>query len=1007
MRKLVTLCVSATVTLLGFQSAFAADEDEAIEEVVVTGSYLKRTAQDSPSPLSVITSADIEDLGAADVAEIVQSMPWSSGSQSRAATFQGEGADGRSSINLRNLGHGATLPLVNGKRQVPSWFNTRGNASVNINGLIPNIALERIEIVKDGASALYGSDAVAGVVNFITKKDFEGFDVQYQWSEDQETSKGDANTMGVIFGVQGDRGGIVASASFLNRDEINVDMRYDRFGGSTASGTGQPGRIVPRGDIVWAANGLFPGEIVGANGESPLPANNALAYPRDPLGNRFGQADVDCENAAALEQGGPLGIFPAAGTDLICAYDFGSFFALQAEESLRKIHVTGHYDLSDNVETYFEFAANDSEFDRLNSLNPNAPILTVPVTSFGNIEDAFRRGVEVIPVGNQTRLLGGTRNTPDDLRPLDTFTNTTRSDQRMVMGFVWDTEIGGRSWTIDASYTASEHDTATTQSQDTLSAQMELAINGLGGPNCDVINGTPGSGNLFYAANGGTSFVDDSPANANCYFFNPFGNSMFARDGTRQTDLTLVNPSELYDFLLGRVTSDTEFRQRVIDIVASGEIMDTDAGPVGLAIGFQQRRDSGEADFDGATLSNNLDFAFGVQDWSGKLTTTAAFVEIGIPILSTLELNIAGRFEDFDEIDEETFDPKFTVLFRPTDSLSFRVSAGSSFRAPSIQQLFGAQTTVHNLADTGFGGTAFRPNITTGNPNLAPEESDNFNIGLSWVPVDGPLEGLSIDLDYYDYEYTDIITRENQDVLLSDDLAAINAFATANGVTGLEAIQAGAGFRDQVIRNPDGGLLRVVTNYANANSADVSGVDLNASYRFDTDIGNFRVGLQVAWLEEYEVEVENRFGGVTVLDAVGQYNLSNPVARPLPEWKGSATLNWSRDRHRAFLIVKYVDGVEHQGGGGAGFFAVTRGLAFGPRAQNEFFDLQVDSWTTADVSYTYSFGETGFFSDANITLGIQNVTDEEPPFVPVITGFDGTLHDARGRIYSVRVGASL
>lgn len=151
--------------------ALAADADgEVIEEVVVTGSYLKRTAADSPSPLSVIGAAQIEDLGAADVAEVIAALPWQSGSQTRASTFQGEGADGRNSINLRNLGHGATLPLVNGKRQVPSWFNDRGNASVNVNALVPNIAIERIEIVKDGASSLYGSDAIAGVVNFITKK---------------------------------------------------------------------------------------------------------------------------------------------------------------------------------------------------------------------------------------------------------------------------------------------------------------------------------------------------------------------------------------------------------------------------------------------------------------------------------------------------------------------------------------------------------------------------------------------------------------------------------------------------------------------------------------------------------------------------------------------------------------------------------------------------------------------------------------------------------------------
>ncbi len=975
---------------------FAADADErAIEEVIVTGSYLKRTAADSPSPLSVIGSAQIEDLGAADVAEVIASLPWQSGSQTRASTFQGEGADGRNSINLRNLGHGATLPLVNGKRQVPSWFNDRGNASVNVNALIPNIAIERIEIVKDGASSLYGSDAIAGVVNFITKKDFEGFDIQYQYSTDEETREGDANQMGVIWGMQGDRGGIVASTSFLNRDEINVNDRYERFGGSTASSTGQPGIIVPRGTVIWAAHGLRPGQKVGtAEGEG--------AFPRNAQGTSYGQGDVNCEDAAALEQGGPLGL--VFGND-ICAYDFGSFFALQAEESLRNTHVSGDYDVTDNFEMYFEFANNISRFDRLNSLNPNAPILTIGTNHFGNIEDAFRRGIEVIPVGNQTRLLGGTRNTSSDRRPLDTFTKTARSDQRTVIGALWDTEIDGKVWTIDASYTASEHDSATTQVQDTLSAQMELAIAGLGGPNCDVVNGTPGSGNLRYAASGGV-FYD--PEGGNCYFFNPFGNARFDRDGNEQTDLTLVNPDELYEFLAGRVTSDTEFTQRVIDVVATGDLFDLDSGAVALAVGFQRRVDSGAAVYDGATNSNNLDFAYGVQDWQGTVTTTAVFAELGIPVTETLEANIAVRYEDFDEINESTTDPKLSLLWRPTDDLSLRGSVGTSFRVPTIQQLFGNITTVHNMADTGLGGTAFRPSITVGNPNLQPEESTNFNIGISWNPSDGALEGFQIDLDYYDYKYEDIITRESHVNLLKEDLEAINAYADANNTTLPVAVQAGAGNRDQIIRNNTGGLLRVLPKLANANGADVSGVDLSSSYQFETDIGVWRVGLQAAYLAEYEVEVQNRTdAGTTVFDAVGEYNDNNPVARPLPEWKANATLNWSLNEHRAFFILKYVDGVNHNFTNGAKFFAATAGLAHGAEFAADFLDSSVDSWLTADLNYTYSLGEVRFVNDASVTVGVQNLSNEEPPFVPVITGYDGTLHDPRGRVWSIRINASL
>jgi len=395
-KVLLASTLAAVVAMPFAHSAYA--EDEEIEEIVVTGSFLKRTAQDSPSPLSVVTSADIEDLGIADVAELVQTLPWQSGSQSRAATFQGEGANGRNSFNIRNLGHGSTLILVDGKRTIASWFNPRGNASVNINALVPTIALERVDIVKDGASALYGSDAIAGVVNFITKKDFEGLDVSYQFTTDDETGQGDAHQAEFMWGLQSERGGIVASASFLNRDDITIGDRYDRFGASSASSTGQPGRIQPVAgqDIIWAANGLNPGQ--------PAPG-----FPRDPQGNSFGQADVSCEDAAVVEEGGTLG--PVFG-NLICAYDFGPFFALQAEESLRKIHVTGNYQLTESVETYFQFASNESEFDRLNSLNPNALNLTIDTDHFGNIEDARRRGIEPIQVLNRTRLVGETATSP-------------------------------------------------------------------------------------------------------------------------------------------------------------------------------------------------------------------------------------------------------------------------------------------------------------------------------------------------------------------------------------------------------------------------------------------------------------------------------------------------------------------------------------------------------------------------------------------------------------------
>ncbi|MCZ6854488.1 MAG: TonB-dependent receptor, partial [Gammaproteobacteria bacterium] len=543
----------------------------------------------------------------------------------------------------------------------------------------------------------------------------------------------------------------------------------------------------------------------------------------------------------------------------------------------------------------------------------------------------------------------------------------------------------------------------------TLSTHMELALNGYGGPNCDSTFGTPGEGNTAFNTSGGNFDAGQ------CYFFNPFGSGVFDRAGQLgQTNLELVNPPELYNWLLGKASSDVEYKQRVIDIVASGELFDLGDETVGLAVGFQQRRDKGETFLDSSLTSDNLDFVFGARPWSGKLTTTAYFAEVRVPFGSRFEVNVAVRYEDFDEIGEDTTDPKVTMMWQPIDSLSLRATWGTSFRVPSLLQSFGTLTTVANQADL-VGGTTFKPSLTVGNPSLTPESAENWGIGFSYAPVDNFLEGLQIDVDYFTYEYEDIITREASATLLSQDNAALAAYALANlgGSCAtneqcyIDAVNAGVGNRAKVIRNTQAILLRILPEFANANGADISGIDLNTSYTFDTGIGNFRIGAQAAWLEEYEVVATT--GGVTqVFDAVGNYNSTNPVARALPEWRVNGTLNWNYNNHRAFLIVKWVDEIESDIPlGTRGFFAATARLGGNPGIAGDFFDTKIESMTTADVQYTYTFNDVGILQNTAVTLGIMNVTNEEPPLIANVTAYDGTIHDGRGRMWFFRVRGSL
>jgi hypothetical protein len=299
--------------------------------------------------------------------------------------------------------------------------------------------------------------------------------------------------------------------------------------------------------------------------------------------------------------------------------------------------------------------------------------------------------------------------------------------------------------------------------------------------------------------------------------------------------------------------------------------------------------------------------------------------------------------------------------------------------------------------------TAYRAAITQGNDQLKPESADMFNVGFSWIP-EGRLEGLQVDIDYYNYDYEDIIGRENFKDILDADIKELQA-AINDGQSLVEAVDAGVGNRSQVVRNGAGIVVRVLPNFLNLSSAEISGIDFQNSYAFETKVGEFRLGLQGNYGLKYEIAT-----GDSIYDGLGFYNETNPVAprRPHPELKMNASLHWRRAEHSAFFVLRYTDGYEKKTLTPTdGFWRATVGRALGAEAAANFYDTSIDSWTTADIQYTYRFDDLAFADTTSFTIGAKNLTNEEPPWVPYITSYDPVNHDARGRIWYLRLSASL
>lgn len=845
------LSATATGLMLGIvpTAATAAESGQVMEEVKVTGTHIRRPQQrDMASPMQTMSAEDIDAQGAKDIPDIIRNLTINTGSEYQVSGLNQPQSAGTSNFNLRGLGLSSTLVLVNGRRQTLSGIAKQddGSSFVDTNSLVPKIMIQRLDILKDGAAATYGTDAVAGVVNFVTHKDYEGGKIELDYLNDTDSSSYDEYTVSGMYGANlGDNARFVIAASYFDRSALDsVDRDWTE--GTALSAMAHPGGFI-------TSAGFQPDPACGADG-------------------------------TFLRFGG-----------ILCGMEIGPFFDLMPEEE--RLNIAGNltYDLDDSTSAYFEFSYADNEGGH--RATPSYPMLrNYPKVSASDPNNTFGEDVEYFG-----RILGSA----GDATPLDFDYETWR-----IAGELTGTMESG--WIWEMAMTHSENDAYVTNG-DTVQSRLEAGLAGVGGPNGDT-------------------------------FYSPFY-------GANTSD-------EMYDHLIQKSWQNGEASLTTFDMLFTGDLFEIESGTVAMAIGYQFRKEELEVDLDPILNADDFYTLPGGDDFDADRNVHALFTELSVPLADTVELQLAARYEDYGD-SLSSLDPKVALLWTPSEQLSLRGSFGTSFRAPSLLQANGRLGANDVINDSANGlSNLFRTINTQGNPDLDPEEADVYNIGLTWSPT----ANAEVSVDYWRFEYSDMIIKESAQGLVDQAIADFN-----NGLSNTNALNkvSRAGGDATTF-----GLITLInTDFLNASAVETDGVDVNASYSFEADAGSFVLGTDLAYVASYDLQVSSNSAKI---DGAGSRN-NNNFARPVPELRGNVYLTWLSGNHSANVFARYVDEYEDDATGN-----------------------NIDSHSTVDASYTYTFeGDSG---ETQITLGAINLFDEEPPEVVTYLGFDVQTHDPRGRL---------
>lgn len=960
-----TALLAATVAGAGVASAAEPQQTSFIEEIeviVVTGSYIEGAAEDAALPIDVLRAEDLAKQGSPSMVELIKTIPSVQGVVGESNQYTAGQTTGSANINLRGLGGARTLVLLNGRRLAPA---TTGVIGYDAN-LLPTAAIGRIEILKDGAAATYGSDAVAGVVNFLTKRDFEGMSLEASYNY-IDGSDGDYTANGA-YGHKGENWDMLFAAGYRHRSPLSTQDR-DFISADP--------RRNPQGGFSGAANpGTF---IIG-----PITA---------PTGT--------FQDPACAE----LGVISAAGA---CQYQFTAFNNLVEEEEHYQAYTEFNIQLGETTEFHVDalYAAHDvpEEFASA-SYGPQqgatltadgritSPIFAIPKTNPGlaallpfltpTQQAAINAASTLTVSGGQWRPFGSGGN------PL---TGGAKQDERKVEGTRLSVglngELSGFNWDVAVTYGENRSQIDT---YDIITTRLAAALQGLGGPNCTT--NTPGAQgclwlNPFSSAiqrNPATGVVNNETFTASTVNTPELANWLFASNGYADTSTTLVG-----------------------DIVLNGQLpLSLGSGDIGWAAGLQYRKEGFERDPNDLTDStlnpcvtsvttvlqptvNNGCLGpngtqSGVFTFFGPITpqdldrnVKAVFGELNVPILENLSAQVAVRYETYGGNVGSTTNPKLSMKWQALDWFGLRGSVGTTFRGPLQTQLLSSPTTA--LAFTPAAG-AFRTYDNFGNPNLKPEEAFTFNIGM--IIKAG---GFSGTVDYWSYDFEDSLENESGTEMVA---AFFGTTATVAGQPpppnqcnnpAFDALQTRFTFQGGVCSIAN--LIRTRTNIINGPDQKISGIDAGLSYLFEDVLmgGDLLVGTDATYTLEYEREAAIVEGILIqpAADYIGTRGATGIGAGTLPELRGSVYLDFSTANQGVRVTTRYIDGVTDVRAG-----LVGRGVEIG-------------SFLTHDLTYRLSLP-----AETTVTASVINIADKDPPFARLELSYDPFIANPYGRYYKL------